>query len=76
MVHDSILSWRRGNRKILLLHLLKYQYQPQKRSQICLLRIFQQRDRVSESLRDSPSLVNYVPEIFEDCYQFASQKAA
>ena len=64
----------RSNLKILLMHLLKYQYQSQKRSKSCLLTIFEQRDRVSELLKDSPSLVNYVPEIFEECYQFARQK--
>jgi hypothetical protein len=66
----------RSNLKILLMHLLKYQYPHQKRSKSWILTIFAHRDRVFESLKDSPSLVNYVPEIFEECYQFARQKAA
>ncbi|WP_353673597.1 DUF29 domain-containing protein [Synechocystis sp. LKSZ1] len=65
-----------SNLQILLMHLLKYRYQPEKRSNSWLLTIFEHRDRIEEALEQSPSLQPYLREIFHKCYAKARQKAA
>lgn len=65
-----------SNLKILLMHLLKYRYQPEKRSNSWRYTIEEHRQRIAEALCDSPSLKNYLLEIFEKCYQDAKKLAA
>ncbi|PSO64443.1 MAG: DUF29 domain-containing protein [Cyanobacteria bacterium QH_7_48_89] len=65
-----------NNVEILLMHLLKYQYQPEKRSNSWKYTIFEHRDRLEKAFRDSPSLKPYSQEIFEQCYSKARQRAA
>ncbi len=64
-----------SNLKILLMHLLKYRYQPEKRSNSWRYTIEEHRQRIAEALSDSPSLKNYLLEIFDKCYQDAKQLA-
>lgn len=66
-----------SNLTILLMHLLKYQYQPQKRidSQSWRYTIVEHRRRLIRSLNKNPSLKNYWEVIFEECYQDARQDA-
>ena len=49
----------KSNLIIVLMHLLKYKYQREKRSRSWLLTIFEHRRRIKEALEDSPSLNNY-----------------
>jgi hypothetical protein len=65
-----------SNLVVLLMHLLKYQYQSEKRSNSWLSTIFEHRRRLRKALQDSPSLQNYLLEVFAECYQDARQQAA
>ncbi|RZM76121.1 DUF29 domain-containing protein [Leptolyngbya iicbica] len=62
--------------RVLLTHLLKWQYQPQKRSSSWQASIDNARVETVDILDDSPSLRNYLPEILSQCYQFARKQAA
>ncbi|MBR8826521.1 MAG: DUF29 domain-containing protein [Gomphosphaeria aponina SAG 52.96 = DSM 107014] len=65
-----------SNLQIVLMHLLKYKYQPEKRSNSWRYTILEHRDRIAITLENSPSLKSYVGEIFDKCYQKARKKAA
>ncbi|MEH2457624.1 DUF29 domain-containing protein [Nostoc sp.] len=61
---------------VLLMHLLKSQYQPEKCSESWRSTISEQRICIETLLEDSPSLQPLLPEIFENCYQKARLKAS
>ncbi|MBG1270026.1 DUF29 domain-containing protein [Nostoc sp. WHI] len=61
---------------VLLMHLLKWQYQPEKRSESWRSTISEQRICIETLLEDSPSLQPLLVEVFEDCYQKARLKAS
>jgi len=61
---------------VLLMHLLKWQYQPQKRSESWRSTISEQRICIETLLEDSPSLQFILAELFADCYQKARFKAS
>ena len=61
---------------VLLMHLLKWQYQPEKRSESWRSNISEQRICLETLLEDSPSLQPLLAEVFEDCYQKARLKAS
>jgi hypothetical protein len=65
-----------SNLKILLMHLLKYRYQPTKRSNSWRSTIREHRQRLKRAFEESPSLKNYFNENFPDCYQNARELAA
>lgn len=65
-----------SNLEIVLMHLLKYKYQPEQRSKSWRFTLLEHRDRLEKAFRDSPSLKGYFLEIFADCYHRARQKAA
>lgn len=65
-----------SNLIIVLLHLLKYKYQPDKRSNSWLSSIYEHRRRLRKALKSSPSLTPYYTEVLEECYQDARQEAA
>jgi hypothetical protein len=65
-----------SNLRILLMHLLKYRYQSEKRSNSWLFTIVEHRKRIQESLEISPSLKAYYHEVFVKCYQDARELAA
>jgi hypothetical protein len=65
-----------SNFKILLMHLLKYRYQPEKRSNSWRRTIREHRQSLQEAFRDSPSLRNHFHEVFNSCYQAARELAA
>jgi hypothetical protein len=65
-----------SNLEILLMHLLKYQYQPENRSNSWRYTIFEHRDRIEKQFKDSPSLKAYCLENFDAAYNKARQKAA
>ncbi|MBW4612473.1 MAG: DUF29 domain-containing protein [Desmonostoc vinosum HA7617-LM4] len=61
---------------ILLMHLLKWQYQPEKHSESWRSTITEQRICIEILLEDSPSLKSLITEVFEDCYRKACLKAS
>lgn len=65
-----------SNLKILLMHLLKYKYQPEQRSNSWVASIVEHRQRLKKAFKESPSLQPYFEEIFNECYQDAKELAA
>lgn len=65
-----------SNLEILLMHLLKYQYQVNKRTPSWRYTIDEHRSRILKSLKVSPSLKPYLKQVFDDCYQEGRRKAA
>lgn len=65
-----------SNLRVLLMHLLKYQYQPEKRSNSWQYTIFEHRNRIQDIFENSPSLKRYYEEIFEQSYQKARKAAS
>lgn len=61
---------------VLLMHLLKYAYQGEKRSNSWLSSINEQRQQIILILADSPSLRNYLNDNFTKCYAKARSRAA
>jgi len=57
-------------------HLLKWQYQPQRRSDSWLDSITDARTQIELAIEDSPSLKNYPAEQLEESYQRARRQAA
>lgn len=66
----------KSNFRILLMHLLKWKYQSQKRSNSWRYTITEHRQRIRDSLENSPSLKPFLREIFEKCYQDSRRLAA
>jgi len=65
-----------SNLKILLVHFLKYRYQPEKRSNSWVASIVEHRQRLKKAFKESPSLHPYLTEILNECYQDARELAA
>jgi hypothetical protein len=61
---------------VLLLHLLKFAYQPEQRSTSWIATINEQRQEILLVLEDSPSLKNYLTANFAVCYGKARKRAA
>ncbi|MEM9136799.1 MAG: DUF29 domain-containing protein [Cyanobacteria bacterium P01_F01_bin.42] len=66
----------KSNLRVLLMHLLKWQYQPDRRSNSWRGTIIEHRLRIQDTFEDSPSLRNFYTKIFEQTYQQARKKAA
>ncbi len=66
----------KSNSRILLMHLLKWKYQPSKRSKSWKSSIIEHRKRIRDSFEDSPSLKVYFADNFNLCYQDARELAA
>lgn len=78
-VEDLGKSERRGiasQLTRLLLHLLKWQYQPQRRTDSWLDSITDARTQIGLAIEDSPSLNNYPAEQLAQSYQRARRQAA
>jgi hypothetical protein len=65
-----------SNLIVILLHLLKWQYQPHQRSGSWKSSLREHRRRVNRDLTDSPSLKPYLLDIWEGCYREARNQAA
>jgi hypothetical protein len=65
-----------SNLQIVLMHLLKYQYQPEKRSNSWRYTILEHRDRLERAFKHSPSLSPYLQSVFDECYRKARRKAS
>jgi len=61
--------------EILLMHLLKWQFQPKLAGPSWRATIRVQRDRIDKLLRENPSLKNRLPGAFAEAYRFASGMA-
>jgi DNA-binding transcriptional regulator YdaS (Cro superfamily) len=61
---------------VLLVHLLKWTYQPAQRSGGWRSTIIEQRARLLKRLQDSPSLRGYPGEVLDEEYAIAREKAA
>jgi len=62
--------------RVLLLHLLKAKYQPEKRTRSWEASIRVQRKQLAKFLRESPSLRSELPELLGDAYDKARIEAA
>lgn len=65
-----------SNLIVILIHLLKYKYQPDKRTNSWLSTIFEHRRRLQKNFQESPSLKTYFLEVFPESYQAARQQVA
>lgn len=66
----------RSNLTVLLLHLLKWQFQPDRRSASWQSSIVEHRQRLEDDLEDSPSLRGYLLENLPKAYHNACQRVA
>ncbi|MBD2313219.1 DUF29 domain-containing protein [Desertifilum sp. FACHB-1129] len=66
----------KSNLRILLMHLLKWQYQAEKQTNSWRFTIREHRKRIIDLLEDSPSLKPYYLDIFAESYQDARELAA
>jgi hypothetical protein len=66
----------RSNLIRIVQHLLKWHYQPQKRSRSWITTIVEHRQRIASDLKDSPSLKPYLEEVYSECYQNACELAS
>jgi hypothetical protein len=80
---DEIEDMSRRERKalksnliVVLLHLLKWEFQPEYRTGSWRGSIREHRRRITEDLKDSPSLVPYLQERWAECYESAREQAA
>ncbi len=65
-----------SNLRVVLMHLLKYKYQPQRRSRSWLTTIREHRIRLRKSLENSPSLKPYLLQVFAEDYDDSRNLAA
>ncbi|MGK7956909.1 MAG: DUF29 domain-containing protein [Crocosphaera sp.] len=66
----------KSNLRIIILHLLKWNYQVNKRSQSWIYSIAEHRQRLYDDFETSPSLKRYCQDIFLQVYQEARKLAA
>lgn len=62
--------------KVLLMHLLKWQYQPSRRTASWETTIRNHRDEIAQILQDSPSLASYPAAVLAQAYVSARKNAA
>jgi hypothetical protein len=77
-IEDVGRSERRSlesNLVVIILHLLKWQFQPDRRSGSWKGSIVEHRRRIRKTLKDSPSLQPYLEEILAECYADAVEQA-
>jgi hypothetical protein len=60
---------------VMVIHLLKWQFQPQRRSGSWEGSIIEHRRRVNKALKDSPSLNSYLIGLEAECYKEAVKQA-
>jgi len=66
----------KSNLSVLLMHLLKWHYQADKRSSSWIRTIDEHRERIRLALESSPSLKNLYMEVFDQRYAVARKQAA
>ena len=65
----------KSNLAIVLLHLLKHEFQPKRRSRSWLDSILEHRQRLRDDLAESPSLRGHLEAVFPDAYADARARA-
>ena len=65
-----------SNLIVVFLHLLKWQYQPDKRSRSWKSSIFEHRIRIHKAFKNSPSLKPFFANVFTECYQYGRKRAS
>ncbi len=60
----------------ILQHLLKWKYQPQKRSPSWAYTIVEHSRRLNKAFKNNPSLRRYFDDVFDECYAEACQAAS
>jgi len=65
-----------SNLQVVLNHLLKYQFQPEQRSNSWRFTLLEHRDRLEVALEYSPNLCPYLSDSLNCCYTKARKKAA
>ena len=65
-----------SNLEVLLMHLLKYKYQPNKRSNSWRYTIIEHRLRLHKAFKHSLSLKRYFVQVFGECYLVARKLAS
>lgn len=65
----------KSNLIVILVHLLKWQFQPERRSGSWEGSIIEHRRLIREAIDDSPSLQPYLESIFVECYPQAVKQA-
>jgi hypothetical protein len=78
-IEDRGRSQRRAVKSALLsvlAHLLKYRFQPDRRTTSWRATIREHRRRLRDEFADSPSLRPYAEGVFAECYQDAREEAA
>ena len=65
----------RNRLRVVLVHLLKRRYQPEKRSSSWTVTLLEQRQQIEGLLEQSPSLRRMVPESVEKVYPSATKRA-
>ena len=66
----------KSNLRVLLMHLLKYKYQPEKQTNSWHYTIIEHRIRLEDTFKTSPSLYRFFEDIFNESYQNARKLAA
>ena len=66
----------KSNLVVILLHLLKWHYQPEARTGSWKGSIREHRRRIADDLKDSPSLKLYLEAVFAECYTAALAQAS
>ena len=61
---------------VLIMHLLKYKYQPKKKTKSWISTIITQRNELELVLENSPSLNPFLKENISECYQKARKNAS
>ena len=78
-IEDMGRSERRSlesNLVVIILHLLKWQFQPDQISGSWKASIVEHRRRIRKTLKDSPSLQPYLKEVLVECYADAVEQAS
>jgi hypothetical protein len=65
----------KSNLVVVLLHLLKHQFQPRRRSRSWQASILEHRQRLRDDLRTSPSLRGHAQDVFDEAYADARARA-
>ena len=65
-----------SNLKVIVLHLLKWQFQPHKQTNSWRVSMVEHRQRVKRQVKKSPSLKSYPEEILSECYADARELAS
>jgi hypothetical protein len=66
----------RNRLAVLLMHLLKWQFQPERRSDSWSITMFEQRLNIGSIIEDSPSLSGVLADRFVSAYRLAVNKVA